>query len=57
MTSNIRQRRVVYANECEPCDLCDEPICPVCHEHYAECPCPGPHSVSSEHIEETTENS
>ena len=34
--------RVVYAFECEPCDMCGEPICPECHDHYADCPCPGP---------------
>jgi len=33
---------VVYADDCEPCDMCGEPVCPFCEEHYAECDCPGP---------------
>jgi hypothetical protein len=33
---------VVFADMCEPCDCCGEPICHVCDEHYAECDCPGP---------------
>lgn len=37
--------RVVSAGDCEPCECCGEPICPACQEHYADCPCPGPHSV------------
>jgi hypothetical protein len=37
-------RKVVYAADCEPCDMCEEPICPHCGgEHYADCECPGPH--------------
>ena len=34
---------VVFAADCEPCDMCGEPICPICDEHYADCLCPGPH--------------
>lgn len=41
-------RDVVFADECFPCDYCGEPICPVCEEHYAECPCPGPFSEPEE---------
>jgi hypothetical protein len=36
--------RIVYAAECDPCPDCGEPVCPVCQDHYADCPCPGPHS-------------
>ena len=46
MTEGIngsRWKKVVYAHDCERCDMCEEPICPECHDHYAECPCPGPH--------------
>lgn len=35
--------RVVYAHDCEPCDMCEEPVCGKCEMHYAECDCPGPH--------------
>ena len=34
---------VRYAHECEVCEMCEEPWCPTCNEHYAECDCPGPH--------------
>ena len=34
--------KVVYAFECPPCEMCGEPVCPNCDEHYAECECPGP---------------
>ena len=33
---------VVYANDCTPCEMCEEPVCPICEIHYAECGCPGP---------------
>jgi hypothetical protein len=35
-------KRIVYASDCYPCPDCCEPVCPVCHIHYAECDCPGP---------------
>lgn len=35
-------KRVVMAWDCEPCDMCGEPVCPVCKVHYHECECPGP---------------
>lgn len=35
---------IVFTSDCQPCELCGEPICPRCNEHYAECPCPGPNS-------------
>ena len=35
--------KVVHAFECDPCDMCGEPICPICDVHYADCDCPGPH--------------
>lgn len=34
---------VVLAAECPACDCCGEPVCPRCGDHYADCPCPGPH--------------
>lgn len=37
-------RHIVFAADCEPCEMCGELICPVCNEHYAQCPCLGPHS-------------
>ena len=51
MTEIDFTRRIVYAHECEPCPLCGEPVCPVCHEHYADCSCPGPHSEEDEQAE------
>jgi len=35
-------QKVVFSDDCEPCDMCEEPICPVCEDHYADCECPGP---------------
>jgi hypothetical protein len=34
--------RVVFADECKPCDCCEEPICEKCEDHYSDCECPGP---------------
>lgn len=34
--------KVVFADECTPCDFCDEVICEKCSSHYFECACPGP---------------
>ena len=34
--------KVVYKHDCFPCKSCEEPICPKCQVHYAECNCPGP---------------
>lgn len=39
---SVTWKLVVFADMCEPCDCCEEPICHVCNEHYAECDCPGP---------------
>lgn len=35
-------RKVIFADDCPPCDCCGEPVCPICSEHYADCGCPGP---------------
>lgn len=37
-------RAIKYADECRPCELCLEPYCDDCEDHYADCQCPGPHS-------------
>jgi len=37
-------KEIVFACDCSPCEMCGEPVCPHCRIHYAECPCPGPHS-------------
>ena len=34
--------KVLWAEECEPCPLCEDPLCEECEMHYGECPCPGP---------------
>ena len=44
-------RHIVFAADCKPCEMCGELICPMCDEHYAECPCPGPHSEEREYTE------
>jgi hypothetical protein len=36
------RKRVIFANDCDPCPDCSEPVCPVCSIHYADCGCPGP---------------
>ena len=45
-------RLVVFAHECEPCPYCDDLICPVCDDHYAECACPGPTEDDVEYVED-----
>ena len=35
-------RWVVFADECKPCECCDDFICRICGGHYADCDCPGP---------------
>lgn len=35
-------RTVVFASGLPICEMCDEPWCPECREHYADCSCPGP---------------
>lgn len=35
-------KRVIYADDCEPCEMCGEPVCDLCDDHYADCECPGP---------------
>jgi DNA (cytosine-5)-methyltransferase 1 len=44
-------RRVVFAEECEQCDCCDDAICPNCDTHYSDCGCPGPTQDGIEHLE------
>jgi len=34
--------KVVFADECWECEYCDDLICPVCEDHYAECDHIGP---------------
>ena len=34
--------RVIFSYDCDVCDGCGEPVCPVCHDHYFDCECPGP---------------
>ena len=44
---------VVYASDCFVCPLCQEPVCPLCKDHYAECECPGPDSEELSEYENT----
>jgi len=39
---------VKFADECVACELCGEPWCLECNDHYADCSCPGPHSEREE---------
>jgi len=44
--------RYRFADECEVCPCCEEPWCPDCNMHYAECGCVGPGNLdewSEEH--------
>ena len=34
--------KVRCAYDCEPCEICGEPWCEECKEHYVECDCDGP---------------
>lgn len=43
--------QVVFADDCQPCEQCGEPVCPHCEDHYSECACPGPHSEGYELVE------
>ena len=31
-----------FATDCVPCELCGEPFCEDCNDHYADCSCIGP---------------
>lgn len=42
MTPRKDWKKVVFADECKQCDMCDDLICYLCGDHYAECDCPGP---------------
>lgn len=42
---------VLLAAACPPCDCCGEPFCITCRQHYADCPCPGPHQDEFEYRE------
>lgn len=35
-------RRVAFAADMLECECCEEPFCPECNDHYADCQCPGP---------------
>lgn len=35
-------QKVICADDCDACEQCGEPVCPLCKTHYADCPCPGP---------------
>lgn len=45
-------KKVVFADECNPCECCGEPFCSVCQDHYADCDCPGPTQDEIEYKEE-----
>ena len=40
--TEMRWRRVVFADECPACPCCGEAWCAECGQHYADCLCPGP---------------
>ena len=35
-------KKVIHAHDCSECEMCGEPVCPVCETHYSDCDCPGP---------------
>lgn len=37
-----KRQRVMFADNCRPCEMCGDLVCPKCDVHYAECECPGP---------------
>ena len=41
-------RTIIFAGDCSPCPMCDEPVCPFCKVHYYECSCIGPDSEPEE---------
>jgi hypothetical protein len=41
---------VVFAVDCRDCDFCNEPVCVVCGEHYADCGCIGPTEDDVEYL-------
>ena len=43
--------KVVFADECHPCDFCEDLICSVCGDHYAECDCIGSTEDNVEYTE------
>lgn len=45
---------VIFADECSTCQMCGEPMCPRCDNHYADCGCPGPASEEGWIVEENT---
>jgi hypothetical protein len=34
--------KVKWADDCIPCECCEEPWCEEHQEHYSDCPCVGP---------------
>lgn len=42
-------RPVVMADDCEACEMCGEPVCAGCGDHYADCDCPGPSQYDDFH--------
>ena len=39
---------VLFAADLPLCECCEEPWCPECQEHFADCAHPGPHSEPEE---------
>lgn len=52
--SSSRWKKVIHAIDCKKCELCGEPICPQCKQHYSVCQCPGP-SMEDTHEYRTNE--
>ena len=36
------KQKIVWAGDLPLCEVCEEPWCPTCEAHYAECACPVP---------------
>ena len=44
-------KKVVFASDLPLCECCEEPWCPECEEHYADCGCFGPTQDDLEYAE------
>ena len=42
-------KMVRHASDLFPCEMCEEPVCNRCADHFAECACPGPHQDELEY--------
>jgi len=51
MNQLLRFSKVIFADECRDCEFCNDVICSVCKDHYADCNCIGPTENGVEYME------